>query len=110
MELKIIAIGIDSWAPITSGDIILEAFIDKYKNKFTPTPMDNEKANKGKIYFLFGNVILQKGIKLINTIPILNEPNKIGGKELFKASLEIGNALPNKIVISNNRSRCLFCI
>ena len=37
MELKIIAIGIDSWAAITSGDIILEAFIPKYKNKFSGT-------------------------------------------------------------------------
>ena len=90
MELKIIAIGIDSWAPITSGDIILEAFIDKYKNKFTPTPMDNEKANKGKIYFLFGNVILQKGIKLINTIPILKAPNRIGGTEALMPSFPVG--------------------
>ena len=51
MALKIIAIGIDSWAAITSGDIMLEALIPKYKNKFTPPPIDNEKANKGKIYF-----------------------------------------------------------
>ena len=82
--------GIDSWAPITKGDIMLEAFSDKYKNKFTPTPIDNEKANKGKIYFLFGKLILQKGIRQINTIPILNAPNKIGGIDAFIPSFPVG--------------------
>ena len=90
MELKIIAIGIDSWAAITSGDIMLEEFIPKYKNKFTPTPIDNEKAIKGKIYFLFGMMNLQKGIKQINTIPILIAPNKIGGTEALIPSFAVG--------------------
>ena len=60
---------------------MLETFIPKYKNKFTPTPIDNEKAIKGNIYFLFGMINLQKGIKQINTIPILKAPNNIGGTD-----------------------------
>ena len=34
IELKIIASGIDNWAPITSGDIMLDASTDKYKKRF----------------------------------------------------------------------------
>ena len=108
MELKIIAIGIDSWAAITSGDIILEAFIPKYKNKFTPTPIDNEKAIKGKIYFLFGMINLQKGIKQINTIPILKAPNKIGGTDALTPSFPVGYALPKKNITIKISSVCFL--
>ena len=90
IELKIIAIGIDSCAPITSGEIILEALTDKYKNKFTPTPMQSEKPIKGNKYFLFTNLILQNGIKKIKTIAILIAPNRIGGIEEFKPSFPVG--------------------
>ena len=90
IELKIIASGIDSWAPITSGDIMLDACIDKYKNRLTPTPIESEKAIRGRTYFLFGKTILQKGIKQINTIPILIAPNKIGGTEALIPSFAVG--------------------
>ena len=69
---------------------MLEAFIDKYKNKFTPTPIEKEKASKGNRYFLFGIMILQKGINQINTIPILKAPNKIGGIDAFIPSFPVG--------------------
>ena len=36
----------------------------------------------------------KKGIKIINTIPILNEAIKMGGTELLRANLATGNALP----------------
>ena len=85
-----IAIGIDNWAPMTRGDIILDAFTDKYKNRFTPTPIENEKAIRGNKYFLLGILILQKGIKQINTIPILIAPNKIGGIEALIPNFAVG--------------------
>ena len=85
-----IAKGIDSWAPITIGDKILAAFTDRYKNKFTPAPMDNEKPNNGSKYFFFGNSILQKGIKKIKTIAILIAPNNIGGREALRPSFAVG--------------------
>ena len=90
IELKIIASGIDNWAPITSGEIILDASTDKYKNRFTPTPIESEKAIRGKRYFLLGMWILQKGIKQINTIPILIAPNKIGGIEALIPNFAVG--------------------
>ena len=49
IELKIIARGIDSCAPITRGDKILDALTDKYKNKFTPTPIEKAKPNPGHL-------------------------------------------------------------
>ena len=75
---------------ILDGDIILDAFTDKYKNKFTHTPIENEKPSKGKIYFLFGKIILQKGYKQRNTIPILKAPNKIGGTDALMPSFAVG--------------------
>ena len=90
IELKIIASGTDSWAPITRGDKILEAFTDKYKNKFTPAPIDNAKPNKGKKYFLFGSLIFKKGNKQINTITILKAPNNIGGIDALIPSFAVG--------------------
>ena len=79
IELQTIAKGIDNWAPITIGDKIVATFTDKYKNKFTPTPIHKEKPSNGSKYFLFGSSILQKGIKKIKTIAILIAPNNIGG-------------------------------
>ena len=72
---------------------------DKFINKFTPTPINIEKKNKGIKVFLCGILNLQKGIKIINTIPIRNEDIKIGGTEVFKAILPTGYALPNKNII-----------
>ena len=51
IELQIIAKGIDNWAPITIGDKIVATFTDKYKNKFTPAPIDKEKPSNGSKYF-----------------------------------------------------------
>tara|TARA_B100001769_G_C21664260_1_gene368944 strand:+ start:92 stop:394 length:303 start_codon:yes stop_codon:yes gene_type:complete len=99
--------GIDSCAPITSGDIMFEILNDKYKNKFTPTPIDNENAIKGKKYFLFGITILQKGIRQINTIPIRKAPNKIGGTDALIPSFPVGYALPRKNITSKIKDVCL---
>ena len=90
IELNIIASGIESWAPITSGEIILDAFTDKYKKRFTPTPIENEKAIRGNRYFLLGMLILQKGTKQINTIPILIAPKKIGGIDALIPIFAVG--------------------
>ena len=75
---------------------MLDASTDKYKNKFIPTPIHNEKAIKGNRYFFLGTEILQKGNKHKNTIPILIAPNKIGGTEALIPSFAVGYALPNK--------------
>ena len=90
IELQIIAKGIDNWAPITIGDKIVATFTDKYKNKFTPTPMHKEKPSNGRKYFLFGSSILQKGIKKIKTMAILIAPNNIGGIEALRPSFAVG--------------------
>ena len=82
--------GIDSWAPITIGDKMVEAFIDRYKNKLTPAPMDRENPTKDNKYFLFGILTLQNGIKKIKTIAILMAPNNIGGIEAFRPSFPVG--------------------
>ena len=65
IELKIIASGIDNWAPITSGDIMLDASTDKYKKRFTPTPIHNEKAIKGNRYFFLGIITLLYGAQIL---------------------------------------------
>ena len=90
IELQIIAKGIDSWAPITIGDKIVETFTDRYKNKFTPAPIESAKPNSGNKYFLFGNFILKNGIKTINTIAIRIAPNRIGGIEASRPSFAVG--------------------
>ena len=69
---------------------MLDALTDKYKNKFTPAPIDTAKANKGKKYFLFGILNFIKGSKKINTIIILKAPNKIGGIEALIPSFAVG--------------------
>ena len=75
---------------------MLDASTDKYKKRFTPTPIHNEKAIKGNRYFFLGTEILQKGNKHKNTIPILIAPNKIGGTDALIPSFAVGYALPNK--------------
>jgi len=82
--------GIDSWAPITIGDKIFDSFIDRYKKRFTPAPIDKEKPINENKYFLFGISILQNGIKKIKTIVILIAPNNIGGMEAFRPSFPVG--------------------
>ena len=90
IELTRIASGIDNWAPITNGDIIFEASKDKYKNKFTPTPIAIEKPIKGKKYFLSGILNFKNGNKQIKTIAILKDPNKIGGMDALIPSFPVG--------------------
>ena len=90
IELQTMAKGIDNWAPITIGDKIVATFTDKYKNKFTPTPMHKEKPSNGRKYFLLGSSILQKGIKTIKTMAILIAPNNIGGIEALSPSFAVG--------------------
>ena len=82
--------GIVNWAPITIGDKIVATFTDKYKNKFTPAPIENAKPSNGNKYFLFGSFILKNGIKTINTIAIRIAPNKIGGIEALRPSFAVG--------------------
>ena len=69
---------------------MLDALTDKYKNKFTPTPIDIAKANRGKKYFLLGSLNFIKGNKQINTITILKAPNKIGGIDALIPSFAVG--------------------
>tara|TARA_B100000579_G_scaffold168342_1_gene137038 strand:- start:630 stop:839 length:210 start_codon:yes stop_codon:yes gene_type:complete len=69
---------------------MLEALIDKYKKKFTPTPIHKEKLIKGNKYFLFTNSNLQNGTKKIKTIAILIAPNNIGGIETLSPSFPVG--------------------
>ena len=107
-ELKIIANGIESWAPIVIGANILETSSDTYKKKLTATPIDIEKPIKGIKYFFEGTFILQKGIKHKKTIPILNAPNKIGLTEAFKPNLPRGYALPKKNITNIIKDVCLL--
>ncbi len=69
---------------------MLEAFTDKYKNKFTPAPIENAKPNNGNKYFLFGSLNFKKGKRQINTIAILMAPNKIGGIDALIPSFAVG--------------------
>ena len=108
IELKIIARGIDSWAPITRGDKIFDTFTDKYKNKFTPAPIENAKPSNGSKCFLFGNLNFINGTKQINTITILIAPNKIGGIDALIPSFAVGYALPNKNIANNNWNMCFL--
>ena len=51
---------------------------------------------------------LQKGIKQINTIPILKAPNKIGGTEALTPSFPVGYALPRKNITSKINNICFL--
>jgi hypothetical protein len=59
-------------------------------NKKTPVPMHRENPNKGSEYVFLGILNLKKGIKQINTTPILIEAINIGGREVFKINLPTG--------------------
>ncbi len=75
---------------MTIGDKIFDLLTDKYKNKFTPAPIEIAKPNNGNKYFLFGNLKFKKGKRQINTMIILNEPNRIGGIDAFRPSFAVG--------------------
>ena len=66
------------------------ALIDKYKNIFTPAPIQIEKPMRGNIYFFLGIIILQNGNKHKKTKPILNAPKKIGFIDEFNPNLPSG--------------------
>ena len=51
---------------------------------------------------------LQKGIKQINTIPILKAPNKIGGTDALTPSFPVGYALPKKNITIKISSVCFL--
>jgi len=80
---------------------------DKYKNIFTPAPINIENPIRGSKYFFGGIIILQKGTKHKKTIPILKDPNKIGLIDVFKPNLPRGYALPKKNIIKIIRAVCL---
>ena len=48
----------------------------------------------------------QKGINIINTIPILSDDIRIGGTESFNANLVMGKALPYVKAIKNKINKC----
>ena len=75
-------------------------------NKLAINPMQIEKKNKGSQYFFSGILNFQKGIKKIKTIPILIDAMRIGGTELFKASLAIGKALPWVAIMKSKINKC----
>ena len=105
-ELIKIAKGIESWAPIVIGANKVTAFIDKYKNIFTPAPIQIEKPMRGNIYFFLGIIILQNGNKHKKTNPILNAPKKIGFIDAFKPNLPRGYALPRKNITKTIKAVC----
>ena len=72
------------------------------------TPIEIENAISEGKYFFSGILNLQKGIKINNTNPILNDAIRIGGTESFKTNLVKGNALPWAIAIKSKSSKCLI--
>ena len=58
------------------------------------------------MYFLGGILKRQKGINIINTIPILSDDMRIGGTESFNANLVMGKALPYAKAIKNKINKC----
>ena len=67
-----------------------------------------EKAIKDFKYLFSGNLNFQKGIKIINTRPILNDAIRIGGTELLSANLATGKALPCAIMMKIRINKCLI--
>ena len=71
------------------------------------TPIEIENAISEGKYFFSGILNLQKGIKINNTNPILNDAIRIGGTESFKTNLVKGNALPCATAMKSKISKCL---
>ena len=70
------------------------------------TPIEIENAISEGKYFFSGILNLQKGIKINNTNPILNDAIRIGGTESFKTNLVKGNALPCATAIKSKINKC----
>ena len=105
-ELINIANGIDNCAPIVIGANKVTALMDRYKNIFTPAPIQRENPIKGRKYFFSGIIILQNGNKHKKTKPILNAPKKIGFIDEFKPNLPRGYALPRKNITKTIKAVC----
>jgi hypothetical protein len=103
IELARSANGIASCAPIIIGATNDASSNDKFKKKNTPKPIDKQKPNKGRKYFLSGTLILQNGRRQIKSINILKDPANIGGNEVFKASLFTGYELPKITIINKTK-------
>jgi len=82
------------------------ALIERYKNIFTPAPIQIENPIRGNIYFFSGIVILQNGNKHKNTKTILNAPKKIGFIDAFNPNLPRGYALPSKNITKTIKPVC----
>ena len=89
-ELINIANGIDNCAPIVIGANNVTELMERYKNIFTPAPIQIENPIKGNIYFFSGTIILQKGNRHKKTKPILKAPKKRGFIDAFKPNLPRG--------------------
>ena len=107
IELSIIPNGIASGAPIIIGESIVDAYIAKYINIVTPTPIDKEKIMSDLKYFFEGISKFQKGIRQIKTIKSLNAPNNNGGTLASKTNLPTTKALPKSAMLNNVSNRCL---
>ena len=105
-ELIKIANGIDNCAPIVIGANNVTALIERYKNIFTPAPIQIENPIKENIYFFLGIIILQNGNRHKKTKPILNAPKKIGFIDAFKPNLPRGYALPRKNITKTIKPVC----
>ena len=105
-ELIKIENGIDNCAPIVIGANNETELIDRYKNIFTPAPIQIENPIKGNIYFFSGIIILQKGNKHKKTKPILKAPKKRGFIDAFKPNLPKGYALPRKNITKTIKPVC----
>ena len=96
----------DNCAPIVIGANNVTELIERYKNIFTPAPIQIENPIKGNIYFFSGMIILQNGNKHKKTKPILKAPKKIGFIEAFKPNLPNGYALPRKNITKTIKPVC----
>ena len=105
-ELIKIENGIDNCAPIVIGANNETELIDRYKNIFTPAPIQIENPIKGNMYFFSGIIILQKGNKHKKTKPILKAPKNRGFIDAFKPNLPKGYALPKKNITKTIKPVC----
>ena len=85
-----------------SDEFWVESLEEKHSEfKLFPNP------NNGNKYFLSGNLNFKKGKRQINTIAILNDPNKIGGIDALRPSFAVGYALPSKNITNKINNVCL---